>query len=147
MLTTPGLITECQQALGAHRGRNDQPDDAIVRKILMAFQDAAAFRLSVVGLAAGLDPSEITGEGDGIDLSDAQRWIENGGRRPPKRRAQSRYTRWKGDGTDKTTASPYFDPTTITGQPSTCQSTMDPRRRGESRKHESGQRRRHLKDT
>lgn len=117
---------EAQHAIGAHRGRNDEPDVIITREILSKFPDVEQFRAWVAGLGEGLDPKEIKGEGYGIYASDAQRWIENGGKRPRKRQAR------------KTTPSPYFDPRSITDpSPSTCENTMDPetaRRMAERRK-------------
>ncbi len=89
MFLTEENTSEAKQAIGAHRGRGDEPDTTITRKILVKFEGMGQFQKWVTGLSAGVDPKEIRGDGFAFYLADAQRWIENGGRRPPKRKART----------------------------------------------------------
>ena len=88
------------------------------------------FEAWISDIGTNLNPSEITGEGYGIYLADAQRWIEND-KRPRKRKARTIPPSTAEDATDPdlmrrlrerrrleaaAKPSPYFDVTTITGK-------------------------------
>jgi hypothetical protein len=83
MLITPERITEAKRKLGAHRGRGDQPDDTIVRRILKAFPDQQSADAWADTLIERIDPRRITGTGYGIYVTNAEEWVRNGGGRAP----------------------------------------------------------------
>ena len=117
MLITPERIENAQKALGTHRRRGDTPDEAITRKVLLQFDDIEAFEVWAASLGT-VDPSQITGEGYGFYLADAQRWTQNGGRRPNHRKiapANPPPPSTMDPETQRRVKTKYFDPKTITG--------------------------------
>jgi hypothetical protein len=113
MLLTPERVTEAQKAIGAHRLRGDVPDETITRKILLSFEDMQGFNAWIADIGESLKPSDITGDGYGLYLSDARQWIQNGG----KRRQRSKR---------KAPAVPQYRKWTPPVPEPSVQSTMDP---------------------
>ncbi len=115
MLITAERTERAKVEIGAHRRRGDQPDETIVRKILIQLEDDATLTAWLKSLA-DVDPGSITASGYGWYLSDVQRWIANGCRRPARRKARKSSPPMKPFDVSKITGkSPYFDITTITG--------------------------------
>jgi uncharacterized protein YdaU (DUF1376 family) len=62
MLITPERTERTKVEIGAHRRRGDQPDETIIRKILIAFDDEPTLTAWLKSLAS-VDPASITGNG------------------------------------------------------------------------------------
>ncbi len=115
MLITPERTERAKTEIAAHRRRGDQPDETIVRKILIRLEDDATLTAWLKSLA-DVDPGSITASGYGWYLSDVERWIANGCRRPARRKARKSSPPMKPFDISRITGkSPYFDTTTITG--------------------------------
>lgn len=124
LLSTPERIKTAQVAIGAHRGRGDEPDPTITRKVLLAFPDAQMFDAWLKDIKLNLNPSEITGTGYALYVSDAGRFVRNGGTRKRRKAAPAPAVMQRSTVDPETRRrieaarpSPYFDVTTITGKP------------------------------
>jgi hypothetical protein len=101
MIWTPEQLENARQVLGEHRGRGDQPDSVITRKILGKFDSMEDFSTWIEEIRQRLSPSQIKGSGYGLYPKDAERWADSlRQQRKRERDAQAEYDRVMNTATD-----------------------------------------------